>query len=325
LLKLEPEIVTMAPGAPLAGLKLLIVGEGNTVKLVELVIVMPLVVTEMGPVKAPTGTVVVILVAPEVVTIEGTPLNETIGEALKNVPEIITVAPTAPLSGLNPVIVGVGSTVKSDKLEMVTPLTDNDIFPVVAPGGTVVVILVAEDEDTVATVPLKRTIFSSAVRLKFVPDIVTVVPTAPEPGVKDVIVGDDNTVKLVALVSVMPLDCTMIGPVAAPEGTEVVMEVVVRDVIIASIPLNVTAVLFKLKLVPVIITVAPVAPLSGLNPVMVGVGRTVKTDGLLETVTPFNVTVTGPVVAPTGTIALILLLLGFALVTTAIVPLKRTT
>ena len=55
-----PVITTLVPTGPLAGLKLVIVGEPMTVKLVALVAVPPEVVTAMGPVVAPAGTVAVI-------------------------------------------------------------------------------------------------------------------------------------------------------------------------------------------------------------------------------------------------------------------------
>lgn len=218
------------------------------------------------------------------------PLNVMEGGVLKFVPEIITVAPGAPLVGLNPVIVGVGSTVKLDEVEMVTPLTVTEINPLVAPAGTLVVILVGEEIDAVAIVPLKRIIFSVGVALKFVPEMVTVVPSAPLPGVNPVMVGEASTVKLAALLIVTPLVVTAIIPDPAPEGTVVVILVAFEEVTVALIPLNAT-VGEGLKFVPVMITIAPGAPLAGLNPVIAGVGRTVKIPGL-ETVTPFNVSVT---------------------------------
>lgn len=214
----------MEPTAPPVGLKPVMDGVGNTVKLDELVIVTPLVTTEIGPSKAPAGTTVVILVASEDDTLAATPLNDTDGEPLKFVPEIITVAPTAPLTGLKPVMVGVARTIKFEGLETVTPLTVTDINPDVAPAGTVVVMLVAVEEETAAAIPLKRTTFSVGVMLKFVPVIVTVVPSAPLLGVKLEKVGEATTIKLVgAVVMVMPLVVTAMGPDAAPEGTEVVM------------------------------------------------------------------------------------------------------
>jgi hypothetical protein len=52
-----PLIVTVAPTVPLAGVKLVIVGAGMTVKLAALVAVPPGVVTLSVPVVAPAGTV----------------------------------------------------------------------------------------------------------------------------------------------------------------------------------------------------------------------------------------------------------------------------
>ena len=55
--------------------------------------------------------------------------------------------------------------------------------------------------------------------VKFVPLIVTLVPAGPLAGVKLVIVGALDTVKLLALVAVPPGVVTLIGPVVAPAGT----------------------------------------------------------------------------------------------------------
>jgi hypothetical protein len=53
--------------------------------------------------------------------------------------------------------------------------------------------------------------------VKFLPLIVTVVPTGPLPGVKLVIVG--ATVKLPTLVAVPPGVVTLSAPLVAPAGT----------------------------------------------------------------------------------------------------------
>jgi hypothetical protein len=171
LLKFVPEIITVAPTAPLPGLKPDMDGVGNTVKLKELVIVIPLVVTVIGPVTALRGTVVVILVELEDITDATVPLNDTAGEPPKLVPEMITVAPTAALVGLALEMVGVGSTVKFEEDVAVTPLSVKEIKPVVAPIGTVVVIVVVVEALTVAGVPLKLITFSTGLVLKFVPFI----------------------------------------------------------------------------------------------------------------------------------------------------------
>ena len=67
-----------------------------------------------------------------------------------------------------------------------------------------------------ALTPLNRT---AVAPLKFVPLIVTLVPTGPLVGVTLVIVGAGMTVKLLALVAVPPGVVTLTGPVVAVVGT----------------------------------------------------------------------------------------------------------
>jgi hypothetical protein len=78
----------------------------------------------------------------------------------------------------------------------------------------------------------------TGVVLKFVPLKVTVAPIAPPVGVNPVKVGVPNTMKLVALVTVAPLTVTEMGPVEAPPGTVVVIDVEVDDSTVARTPLN---------------------------------------------------------------------------------------
>ena len=74
---------------------------------------------------------------------------------------------------------------------------------------------------------------------------------------------------------------------------------------VAARPLNVTPVA-PVKLAPLIVTLLPTCPLVGEKPVIVGAGvvTTVKT-AELATLPDGVVTATGPVVAPTGTVAII--------------------
>lgn len=69
---------------------------------------------------------------------------------------MVTVVPTAPELGDNVVILGVGKTVKLTPF-VFTPLALTTTLPVVAPVGTVVVMLPAAQVPTVAAVPLKLT------------------------------------------------------------------------------------------------------------------------------------------------------------------------
>lgn len=162
-------------------------GVTSTIKLLRLGNVNPLASTDIGPVVAPVGTEVVRVLVLDAVTTASVPLNLTEfseGIILKFVPVIVTTVPIVPIVGVKLINVGVGRTVKISALVNVMPLTVTEIGPVVAPVGTVVVILVGEDATTVEMVPLKRTIFSEGELLKFVPVMTTVAPTAPLVGLK---------------------------------------------------------------------------------------------------------------------------------------------
>ena len=73
----------------------------------------------------------------------------------------------------------VSGTVKFVALVAVRAVTVTEIVPVVAPTGTVTVMLVAVEAVTIAAVPLKLTVLFAGVVLKFVPVMVMVVPTGP--------------------------------------------------------------------------------------------------------------------------------------------------
>jgi hypothetical protein len=169
-------------------------------------------------------------------------------------------------------------TVKSsvDVAVVLLVFTDTVILPVAAPAGTVTVSCVAVAAVTVAAVPLKATVLLAAVVLKFVPVMVTVVPSEPLAGVKLVMAGAlvDVVVTVKSLVDVAAtlFTVTTILPVVAPVGTVTVSCVAVAAVTVAAIPLKVTvlAEAVVLKFVPVIITVVPTTPLVGVKLVMVG-------------------------------------------------------
>jgi hypothetical protein len=96
-----PFTVTNVPTAPEAGVKLDTVGAGTvTVKSDALVAVPPGVVTAIGPVVAPTGTVAVACVA-EVTEndVALVPWKVTAEAPLRSVPVIATLVPTGPLGG----------------------------------------------------------------------------------------------------------------------------------------------------------------------------------------------------------------------------------
>jgi hypothetical protein len=104
------------------------------------------------------------------------------------------------------------------------------------------------------------------------------------------------------LVAVPPGVVTASGPVVALAGTVAVICVLESTWNAAAMPSNRTAVA-PVKLLPVMTTLAPGSPLWGVNPPMRGV--TVKVPAL---VTGPNAVPTriGPVVAPAGAVAVIL-------------------
>jgi len=137
--------------------------------------------------------------------------------------------------------------------------------------------------------------------VKFVPLIVTLVPTGPLAGAKPVIAGGGTTVNALLLVAVPAGVVTPISPVVAPAGTVAWIAVSEVTVKLALAPLNVTAVA-PLKLVPLIGTLVPTGPLAGAKPVIAGGGTTVN--ALVLVAVPAGVvTPISPVVAPAGTVA----------------------
>jgi hypothetical protein len=93
------------------------------------------------------------------------------------------------------------------------------------------------------------------------PVIVTEAPTAPEVIDRLVMLGADTTVKLTPLLA-FPDAVTTTFPVVAPEGTVTAMLVALQLVTEAVVPLNLTVLLpwVDPKVVPVIVTAAPTAP-----------------------------------------------------------------
>jgi hypothetical protein len=89
-----------------------------------------------------------------------------------------------------------------------------------------------------AEIPLKATVFDPCVAPKFVPVIVTGVPTGPEVGLRPVMDGPEAevTVKVTPLLPTPPTVTTTL-PVVAPAGTRAVMLVALHPVGVAALPL----------------------------------------------------------------------------------------
>jgi len=117
----------------------------------------------------------------QVVVLPTTPLNETVLALVptvgpKFVPLIVTTVPIGPDIGLMLLIFGGGVTVKGRPL-LAMPLTVTTTFPVVAPAGTVVSMLVALQAVGVAGVPLK--VIDPGADPKLEPVMVMLAPMGP--------------------------------------------------------------------------------------------------------------------------------------------------
>src|SRR5215469_6789469 len=182
--KFDPVIVTEVPTSPEVGFRLVMLGDAVvvTVKRMPLLAVPPTVTTTL-PEVAPVGTGAEILVALQAVGVAATPLNVTVLAPCvepKFDPVIVTEVPTWPEVGFRLVMLGDAGvvTVKSMPLLAIPP-TVTTTLPVVAPGGTGTLILVALQAVGVAATPLNLTVLAPWVEPKFDPVIVTGVPTAP--------------------------------------------------------------------------------------------------------------------------------------------------
>jgi hypothetical protein len=109
-------------------------------------------------------------------------------------------------------------------------------------------------------------------------------------------------------------------PLVASAGTLALMLVLLHEIMGAEVPLKVTVPAVVPKLLPLIATAVPAAPVRGATELTTGGGTTVNVTPLLAT--PFAVTTTDPVVAPVGTETTIEV--SLQLETVAAVPLKLT-
>jgi len=281
--------------------------------------------TTTAPVVVPVGAGTTMLVADQDVGVPVVPLNFTVLLPLvapKFVPVIVTAVPTGPLFGDTLVMVGVAATVNGEPL-LGFPPTVTTTLPVVAPDGTVAVMLVDDQAVVDAVVPLNATVLVPLVAPKFVPVIVTDAPTRPLVGESDVMVGGTVTVNAEPLLAIAPTVTTTL-PVVAPDGTVAVMLVADQLVVDAVVPLNLTVLvpLVAPKFVPVMMTDAPTRPLVGESEVIVGVAGTVTVNADPLLAIPPTVTTTLPVVAPAGTVAV--MLVADQAVVVAVVPLNVT-
>jgi len=292
--KFVPVIVTGVPTAPDVGDKLVMLGVGSTVNDTP-TLDTPLTVTTTAPVVAPEGTRATILVALQLVGVAETPLNVTVLVPCaepKFVPAIVTAVLTGPVVGDKLAMLGIGGTA-NDTPALDTPFTVTTTAPVVAPDGTGVTMLVALQLVGVAEVPLNVTVLVPCVDPKFVPVIVTDVPTAPNVGDKLAMLGVGRTVKPTPLLATPPT-VTDTLPVVAADGTIATIELPLQlTMVVANVPLNVTVLVpcAEPKYDPLIETCDPTGPAVGERLLIVDVvPGTIKLTPLLGT--PLTVTTT---------------------------------
>ena len=190
---------------------MVMLGAGTTVKLDPLLLT-PLAFTTRFPVVAPLGTVVVMRVALQVPTVAVVPLKVTVPvpcDAPKFVPVIVTDAPTAPVVGERPVMLGAAVTVNVTPELATPPAAVTTTLPVVAPLGTVAVMLLAPQlVIVVALVPLNFTLPFPTLGPKLDPAITIDDPTAPVFGVNDVMLGAAVTVNVTPELATPPAAVT---------------------------------------------------------------------------------------------------------------------
>jgi hypothetical protein len=198
-IKFVPVMTTLVPAAPLAGVKLAIVGAGvggaSTVKFVALVAVPIPVRTVIRPVTAAAGTVAIICVAVLDLIVASTPPKRTSVAPPRFVPVIVTDEPAIPLVGEKLVMVGVG--VVTVNIGVGAGDVPSDVITTTLPvkvNGTTAVICVGEltTSDVAVAPPIRTDV--NAVPVNPVPVITIDVPTGPLVGAMLVIVGGTRRV-----------------------------------------------------------------------------------------------------------------------------------
>lgn len=244
----------------------------------------PATVTTTLPVVAPVGTGATIWFVDHTVGVAAVPLKVTVlvpCVAPKFEPEIVTVVPMTPELGESPESVGVTATVNGLGL-LAIPDTVTSTLPLVAPVGTGAAMLVELQLVAVEVTPLNEIVFVPWLLPKFVPEIVTEVPTTPDGGLKLVMLGPAINVKVKPLLAIPPTFTTTF-PVVAPVGTVTTIPLSAQLVAVAPVPLKVTVLVpcEPPKFAPEIRTVFPTSPDTGDRFVIFGVGSTVNPARLL--------------------------------------------
>jgi hypothetical protein len=165
---------------------------------------------------------------------------------------------------------GGAATVNVAVLVPVPPSVVTALFPEAAPAGTAMLSWVA-DRTVQPEVTVAVPNFTAVAPARSCPVTVTIVPTNPDVGLNDVTVGATALVSTekVVLVAVPLGVTTAMGPLVAPEGTDVTTVPSERAVKRPAVPLNVADVA-PARFVPVMVTAVPGPPVVGIIEVTVG-------------------------------------------------------
>lgn len=215
----------------------------------------------------PLATTAVTVVADTIVSeLAIVPPKVTEVASVKFVPVIVTVVPLTAVVGVKDVMAGAGKNVKSPSVAepsgVVTSTTP------VEPDPTMAVMLV--DDTTVKELAAIPPNVTDVAPLRFVPVIFTVVPLLALVGVNDVMEGPPmNTYPFKAPVPPGPVTDTLPDEPLPTVAIILVDDTTVNDA--AAVTPNLTTVA-SVKLVPLIVTVAPAPEVVGVNEVTVGAG-----------------------------------------------------
>jgi len=174
--------------------------------------------------------------------------------------------------GVKLVTVGAPITVNEAELDPEPAGVVTVMTPLEAPAGTSAVICMAELTVKFATPTSVVLNFTEVAPVKLVPLIVTLAPMIPDAGVKLVTVGAPIIVNEAELEPEPAGVVTVMTPLEAPAGTWAVIcvgELTVKFAARTTVVLNFTDDTF-MKLVPVIVTLAPTCPEVGVKLTTVG-------------------------------------------------------
>ncbi len=297
--KLVPVMVTVVPKLADSGVMEVMVGGG--IKINPSWVTVPSGVVTLTLPEVPFATMAEILVTLITVNeVAAVPPKLTAVTPVKLVPVMVTVAPVAADAGVKEVMVGVGSNVNPARVP-VPPGDETLTVPEVPVATTAVMLVLLTTLNEVAAVPPKLT---AVAPVKLVPVRVTVAPEPADSGVMVVMVGSGKNVNP-ARVPVPPRVVTLTVP-DVPLATTAVMFVTLTTLNeVAAVPPKLTVVA-PVRLVPVMVTVAPVPADAGVKEVMVGKPK--NANPARVAVPPGVVTLTLPV-APFATTAVMLVAL----------------